>query len=115
SIGQGSQLGRKVVQIGGVSNAIAAAVARAPAIPRCRDLATWLAGLARFPFAGSFSATVALFDCACGKEAVSQHRAPINIIDRPRMLRTSTRSKSVHGDHGYPRANSWTRNSSPSP
>ncbi|OLB16625.1 MAG: hypothetical protein AUH16_12885 [Acidobacteria bacterium 13_2_20CM_57_7] len=31
------------------------------------------------------------------------------------MFKTSTRSKSVHGDHGYPNANSCTRNSNPMP
>src|SRR6266550_1221399 len=31
---------------------------------------------------------------------VAQHNTPISIMDSPRIFRTSTRSRSVHGDHG---------------
>src|SRR5205085_10030616 len=34
-------------------------------------------------------------------------------MDRPKIFRTSTRNKSVHGDQRYPRANSCTRNKRP--
>jgi len=46
---------------------------------------------------------------------VSQQSPPKSIMERPRMFSTSTRSKSVAGDHGYPSAYSCTRKSNPSP
>jgi hypothetical protein len=46
---------------------------------------------------------------------VSLLATPISIIETPIALRTSTRSKSVQGDHGWPSTNSCTRNSNPKP
>ncbi len=47
------------------------------------------------------------------RSALSQQRTPINIIERPRVLRISTRKRSVHGTQWKPSAYSWTRKSSP--
>src|ERR1700682_5864237 len=61
------------------------------------------------------AAIVLLRDFSTLPEAVAQHSTLINIIDNPKMFSTSTRSKSVHGDFGYPKTNSCTRHSHPKP
>ena len=75
SMGQGRNFGRQIVHRPGVAKATPAAAATAAArlLPRAT---------------------------AGGPLPANQHTAPINIIEMPRIFRTSTRKRSVHGDRG---------------
>src|SRR5258708_31705634 len=75
SMGHGRNFSRCVVQSGGVPIATITA-AKSPAT-RVRIRAA-----AKVPY------------------PVTQHSTPMSIMESPRMFNTSTRSKSVHGDHG---------------
>src|SRR6267143_1782113 len=88
--GHGNHRGRYVVHSHGVHSATKAAATSPAAIAFLRDFSNV-------------------------PEAVAQHSTPVDIIDNPEMFNTSTRSKSVHGELGYPKINSCPRNSSPSP
>jgi hypothetical protein len=58
---------------------------------------------------------VRILVAAASPAPVAQHKTPISIMESPRIFSTSTRRRSVQGDHGYPSANSCKRNSNPSP
>src|SRR5277367_1243365 len=78
---------------------VTSVAARRPAkIPRVRQAATDCCG------AGALAGL---------RSALSQQRTPIRIIERPRVLRISTRKRSVHGTQRKPRAYSCTRKSRP--
>src|SRR5690348_611099 len=90
SSGQGSQSGRQVVHSRGVNNEIVRATPTAahPVVTLQFDLAT--------------------------RSTAQQHR-PISTIERPMVLRMSTRSRSVQGAQGKAMAYSCSLNSKPSP
>ena len=74
-MGQGSERSRCVVQSHGVATAIAVAAINPQPIAR-------------------------VFDFSGVADAVSQHRTPTSIMERPKMFSTSTRNRSVHGALG---------------
>src|SRR2546428_2414606 len=75
SMGHGRNFGRCVVQSGGV----AIATITAAKIPATK---------------------VRILAAPTDPSPLAQHSAPMSIMESPRMISTSTRSKSVHRDHG---------------
>src|SRR5712692_10001576 len=96
-MGQGRNFGRCVVQRGGVAMATITAAKTPPKIPKFREYRTAKVCACR---GAACCAPVEVAFTVTSLRDVSQHSTPMSIIESPRMFRTSTRRRSVHGDQG---------------